>query len=187
MGMFDTIRAILPCPVCGSTAEREIQTKRGPCVLLNFEVGDTIEPFFHGDYWMQERWYCEDCQGNVPEGKRWDNPHDVFIHCLNGLIIEIVSSKPPYGKLPDWNLIHQLSRDRLRYREALCRIKNTIEGFRRRQASEEQPRPALLDFGPKTVDELLERIVEQAESAEEDALGLDITPSPGQESRVKPG
>lgn len=49
MGMFDTIRATLSCPVCGSTAEREIQTKRGPCLLLNLEVGDTIEPFFHGD------------------------------------------------------------------------------------------------------------------------------------------
>ena len=45
MGLFDTIRAELPCPVCGSTKEREIQTKQGPCAMLNFEVGDTIEPF----------------------------------------------------------------------------------------------------------------------------------------------
>jgi hypothetical protein len=97
MGMFDTIRAILSCPVCGSAAEREIQTKQGPCVLLNLEVGDTIEPFFHGDYWMREQWYCKKCQRTTPEDKRWDNPNDVFIHCLNGLIVEIASSKPSDG------------------------------------------------------------------------------------------
>jgi hypothetical protein len=166
MGMFDTIRAVLSCSVCGSASEREIQTKQGPCVLLNLEVGDTIEPFFHGDYWMREQWYCKECQRNTPENKRWDNPNDVFIHCLNGLIVEITTSRPPEGRLPDWNLIHRLSRDRLRYREALSRIKNTVEGFRRRQEAEGKPRPALLNFGPKTVDELLDKIVEQAESAE---------------------
>ena len=74
MGMFDTIRATLLCPVCGSTGQREIQTKQGPCHLLNLELGDTIEPFLYGAYWMEERWYCEDCQkkllkrnaGNIP-------------------------------------------------------------------------------------------------------------------------
>lgn len=166
MGMFDTIRGILSCPVCGSTAEREIQTKQGPCLLLNLEIGVTIEPFFYGDYWMRERWYCKECQRKMPEDRRWDNPHDAFIHCLNGLIVEIASSRPPEGKLPDWNLIHRLSRDRLRYREALSRIKNTVEGFRRRQEAEDKPRPALLDFGPTTVNELLDQIVEQAGSAE---------------------
>jgi len=35
MGLFDTIRATLPCPVCGSAREREIQTKKGPCAMLN--------------------------------------------------------------------------------------------------------------------------------------------------------
>ena len=29
MGMFDSIRASLDCPDCGSSAEREIQTKQG--------------------------------------------------------------------------------------------------------------------------------------------------------------
>ena len=55
MGMFDTIRATLTCQDCGVTAEREIQTKQGPCVLLNLEIGDTIEPFFYGEYWLEER------------------------------------------------------------------------------------------------------------------------------------
>lgn len=166
MGMFDTIGATLSCPDCGSTGRREIQTKQGPCLLLNLEIGDTIEPFFHGDYWMREQWYCKECQRKIPEDKRWDSPHDVFIHCLNGLIVEIASSRPPEGKLPDWNLIHRLSRDRLRYREALSQIKNSISGFRRRQETKSEPRLAFLDFGPKTVDELLDRIIEQAESAE---------------------
>lgn len=166
MGMFDTIRGIVSCPVCGSTAEREIQTKQGPCLLLNFEIGDTIEPFFYGDYWMREQWHCKECQRKTPEEKRWDNPHDVFIHCLNGLIVEVAASNSSEGNLPDWNLIHQISRDRLRYREALSRIKNTVEGFRRRQESEEQLPPALLDFGPKTVDELLDRIIDQVKNTE---------------------
>jgi hypothetical protein len=50
MGLFDSIRATLSCQMCGSSAEREIQTKRGPCLKLNLAVGDTIEPFFYGDY-----------------------------------------------------------------------------------------------------------------------------------------
>jgi hypothetical protein len=62
MGLFDSIRATLSCHVCGSSTEREIQTKAGPCLMLNLEIGDTIEPFFYGDYWMEERWHCEDCQ-----------------------------------------------------------------------------------------------------------------------------
>ena len=45
MGMFGTIRATLSCRVCGSTGKREIQTNEGPCLLLNRELGDTIEPF----------------------------------------------------------------------------------------------------------------------------------------------
>jgi hypothetical protein len=53
-------------------------------------------------------------------------------------------------------LAHRLSRDRRRYREALSRIKNTVQEFRRRQEAEGKPRPALLDFGPKTVGELKE-------------------------------
>jgi len=166
MGMFDTINATLSCPVCGSIGQREIQTKQGPCVLLNLELGDTIEPFFHGDYWIEERWYCDDCQKKTPEDKRWEHSHNVFIHCLNGLIVEVLPNKPPEGKLPDWNLIHQLSRDRLRYREALAGIKNSILGFRHRQETKTEPRLAFLDFGPKTVDELLDRIIDQVESAE---------------------
>jgi hypothetical protein len=54
MGLFDTIRATLSCPVCGSIREREIQTKQGPCAMLTLEMGDTIEPFFYGDYWMED-------------------------------------------------------------------------------------------------------------------------------------
>ena len=166
MGMFDTIRATLSCSVCGSSAPREIQTKQGPCLLLNFEIGDTIEPFFYGDYWLEERWYCDDCQKKVPEDKRWEHCGSVFIHCLNGLIVEIVQSKPPEGKLPDWHLIHQLSRDRLRYREALVGIRNSIEGFRYSLEHKAEQRLAFLDFGPKTIDELLDRIIDQAESAQ---------------------
>jgi hypothetical protein len=64
MGMFDTIRAILRCPVCGSVQERWIQTKKGPCLMLNLEVGDTIEPFFYGDYWLEEEWHCDECERN---------------------------------------------------------------------------------------------------------------------------
>jgi hypothetical protein len=82
------------------------------------------------------------------------------------LIVEITCSRPPDGKLPDWNLIHQLSRDRLRYREALSRIKNSISGFRHRQETKTESRWSFLDIGPKTVDELLDRITEQVESAE---------------------
>ena len=121
MGLFDSIGAPLFCEVCGLSTEREIQTKKGPCLMLDLEVGDTIEPFFYGDYWIKERWYCNDCQQRMPEDERWKHFQPAFIHCLNGLIVEVTSTKPPEEKMPDWSLVHELSRDRLRYREALSR------------------------------------------------------------------
>jgi len=86
MGLFDTIRATLPCPVCGSINEREIQTKKGPCALFDLEVGDTLEPFFYGDYWLEEDWDCDDCRERTQAETRW---HKSFIHCINGLIVEV--------------------------------------------------------------------------------------------------
>jgi len=165
MGMFDTIRATLTCQGCGGSAEREIQTKQGPCVLLNLEIGDTIEPFFYGDYWMEERWYCDDCQKRMPEKKRWEHHQTAFIHCINGLIVEVTTTKPAEGKIPDWDLVHQLSRDRLCYRQALAGIRNSILGFRDRQKRKNHKRSRLFDIGPKTVDELLDAIIDRVENA----------------------
>lgn len=174
MGLFDSITATLPCYVCGSSTEREIQTKKGPCLMLNLEVGDTIEPFFYGDYWIEERWYCADCQQRMPEDERWQHSQTAFIHCINGLIVEVTSIKPPEGKMPDWPLVHQLSRDRLRYREALSRIRNSILGFRRREQTLGGKRSALFDIGPKTVDPLLDKIVDDVERAE-GGIGIPLT------------
>lgn len=174
MGLYDSIWATLPCPACGSIKEREIQTKEGPCLMLHLEVGDTIEPFFYGDYWIEEGWHCEDCQERMPEEEQWQHRHKVFIHCINGLIVEVTPGKPSEGNLPDWNLIHTLSRDRLRFRRTLRRIRNSIVGFRKRMESGEKARrPSLLDIGPKTVEELLDNIVDDIERAEKgEPLGL---------------
>ncbi|MBI4526875.1 MAG: hypothetical protein HY695_24020 [Deltaproteobacteria bacterium] len=92
MGLFDSIYAALACPVCRSVKEREIQTKKGPCLMLRLEVGDTIEPFFYGDYWIEEEWDCDDCRKKMPEESQW---HKAFIHCINGLIVEVTPEKPP--------------------------------------------------------------------------------------------
>ena len=166
MGLFDSIRATLACHVCGSSTEREIQTKKGPWFMLNLKVGDTIEPFFYGDYWIEEGWYCENCQQRMPEDERWQHPQTAFIHCVNGLIVEVTSIKPPERKMPDWPFIHQLSRDRLRYREALSRIRNSVLGFRRREERKAEKQSSLIDIGPKTVDELLDEIVDAVERAQ---------------------
>jgi len=163
MGLFDTIRATLPCPVCGSTKERAIQTKQGPCAMLNLEIGDTIEPFFYGDYWMEEEWDCEDCREQTPEENRW---HKAFIHCINGLIVEVTPENPPHGKLPDWDVIHKLSRDRHRFRVTLTGIKNSILDFRDKMKAGEEGRSRLFDIGPKTIEELLSQIVDDVERAE---------------------
>ena len=166
MGLYDSIWATLSCPDCSSMKEREIQTKQGPCLMLDFEVGDTIEPFFHGDYWIEEDWHCDVCQEQVSDEERWQHPHQVFIHCINGLIVEVTPEKPPQGKLPDWDLIHKLSRDRHSFRRTLRGIKNSIFAFRDRMEAGETKRHPLLDMGPKTVDELLDKIVDDVERAE---------------------
>jgi hypothetical protein len=163
MGLFDTIMTTLSCPMCGSIKEREIQTKQGPCAMLNFEVGDTIEPFFYGDFWMEEEWDCEDCREQTPEENRW---HKAFIHCINGLIVGVTPEKPPQGKLPDWDLIHKLSRDRHRFRQTLRSIRNSVLGFREKTAAGEKNRHPLLDIGPKIIDELLDQIVDDVERTE---------------------
>ena len=124
--------------------------------MLDLKVGDTIEPFFYGDYWIEEGWYCEN----------WQHSQTAFIHCINGLIVEVTSIKPPEGKMPDWPLIHQLSRDRLRYREALSRIRNSVLGFRRREEKKAEKQSSLIDIGPKTVNELLDEIVDAVERAQ---------------------
>lgn len=166
MGLYDSIWATLSCPDCGSMKEHEIQTKQGPCLMLDFEVGDTIEPFFHGDYWIEEDWHCDVCQEQMPDEEHWQHPHQVFIHCINGLIVEVTPEKPPQGKLPDWDLIHKLSRDRHSFRRTLRGIKNSILVFRDRMEAGETKRHPLLDMGPKTVDELLDKIVDDVARAE---------------------
>jgi hypothetical protein len=163
MGLFDTIWATLPCPVCGSARERGVQTKQGPCAMLNLEIGDTIEPFFYGDYWMEEAWDCQDCRKQRPEENQW---HKAFIHCLNGLIIEVTPEKPPQGELPDWDLVHKLSRDRQRYRQTLRAIRGSVLRFKERTEAGEEKRHPFLDIGPKTIDELLSEILNDAERAE---------------------
>ncbi len=163
MGLFDTIRATLRCPVCGSAMERSIQTKQGPRVMLSLEIGDMIEPFFYGDYWMEEEWDCDECRKQTTEEAQW---HKAFIHCLNGLIVEVTPEKPTQGKLPDWELIHKLSRDRQRFRQTLRAIRGSVLRFKERTEAGEEERQPLLDIGPKTTDELLSQIVDDVERAE---------------------
>ncbi|MGH7824115.1 MAG: hypothetical protein ACREQ7_02885 [Candidatus Binatia bacterium] len=163
MGLFDTIQATLTCPVCGSGRERQIQTKKGPCAMLNLEIGDTIEPFFYGDYWLEEEWDCDDCRKQTSDENRW---HKVFIHCINGLIVEVAPERPPLGKLPDWDLVHKLSRERLRYRQALRIVRGSVLRFKERMAEGEAKRQPFLDIGPKTIEELLDDIIEEIGRAE---------------------
>lgn len=137
--------------------EREIQTKRGPCLLETYRLGDTIEPFFFGDYWFEEEWYCVDCLERArekDEDAKFDW-HKVYIRCINGLIVEIASARREEEKLPDWTLIHRISRDRHNYRSLLLRIDNMLKNFKERKEGE--PRFPF-DIGPKTTDELFDRI-----------------------------
>jgi len=159
MGMFDTIMGEIECPDCRQTKEREIQTKRGACLMETYYFGDTIEPFFFGNYWFEEEWYCADCFKKARE--RDENLKmdwiKVYIHCINGLIVAISNVRRDEEKPPDWNLIHRISRDRHNYRSLLLRIDGMISNFKRRKEGEP---PFPFDIGPKTMDELFERIQE---------------------------
>lgn len=159
MGLFDTVRAELKCPDCQVMKEREIQTKRGPCLMQAYYKGDTIEPFYFGDYWFEEEWTCEDCHRRARETDEnaklvW---HKSYIHCINGLIVDVAGEKGEDRKLPDWDLVHTISRDRHNFRSLLLKIDNSIRNFRRRKDDEDHP---LFDFGPKSVDELFDGIQE---------------------------
>jgi len=68
------------------------------------------------------------------------------------LIIEISGERGDDLRLPDWELIHEISRDRHDFRSLLLRIDNQIRGFRRR-IDENTRFP--FDLGPKTADAIL--------------------------------
>jgi hypothetical protein len=160
MGMFDTIIGEIKCPDCEQTKEREIQTKRGSCLMETYALGDTIEPFYFGDYWFEEQWYCVDCHKRAREKDEnakidW---HKVYVHCINGLIVGISNARSEEEKLPNWTLIHKISRDRHNYRNLLSKIDGTIKNFMGRKEGE--PRFPF-DIGPKTTDELFERMQEE--------------------------
>jgi|GEM_PF-3108815 len=180
MGMFDSIIGELECPQCKGVREREIQTKRGPCLMETYYLGDTIEPFYFGDYWFEEEWQCQDCYQRAREKdqdaeREW---HKAYVHCINGLIVEISLSRREDRSLPDWDLIHEISKDRHHYRSLLFKIDGMIKSFRRRkepvEGLEAEPEKTrfLFDFGPKTMDELFDRI-------EEDIAGVLKGESPG--------
>ena len=142
MGMFDTIIGEIECPECRQTKEREIQTKRGPCLMETYHLGDTIEPFFFGDYWFEEEWYCGDCHKRAREKDEnakidW---HKVYVHCINGLIVGISNARGEEEKLPDWTLIHRISRDRHNYRNLL--LKSTVRS--RALEGEKRAKPTFL-------------------------------------------
>jgi hypothetical protein len=159
MGMFDTIIGEMECPECRQTKEREIQTKREPCLMETYHLGDTIEPFFFGDYWFEEEWYCGDCHKRARE--KDENAkidlHKVYVHCINGLIVGISNARGEEEKLPDWTLIHRISRDRHNYRNLLLKIDGKIRNFRGRKEGEAH---FPFDIRPKTADELFKKIQE---------------------------
>jgi len=157
MGMFDTIIGDLECPQCRKTREREIQTHRGPSLMETYYIGDTIEPFYFGNYWFEEEWYCVDCYKRDREKDENVKPHwyKAYVHCINGLIIQVSKARGEEEPLPDWTLIHKISRDRHNYRSTLLRIDDMIQGLTHREEGE-----APFNLGQKTVDEVLERIRE---------------------------
>ena len=171
MGMFDTIIGELECPECKGIREREIQTKSGPGLMETYYIGDTVEPFYFGDYWFEEEWHCQDCYRGAREKDEDAKPdwHKAYVHCINGLIVEISISRTEDRKLPDWDLIHRVSRDRHNYRELLLRIDGMIKNFQSRKVEETR---FPISIGPKTMDELFERI-------QEDITGVMRGESPG--------
>ena len=158
MGMFDTIIGELECPQCKKTGNREIQTHHGPSSLENFYIGDTIEPFYFGDYQFEEEWYCDDCYKAAREKDENAKPdwHKAYIHCINGMIVDVSTIKMEDEVLPDWTLIHKISRERHIYRSALTGIGNIIRSFENWKESEATH---LLYMGPKSNEELIERIL----------------------------
>jgi hypothetical protein len=157
MGMFDTIIGELECPECREVLEREIQTKRGRCLMETYHIGDTIEPFYFGDYWFEEEWYCENCQKKATEkdGNAKRGWHKAYVHCINGLVIGISASGTGVQKLPDWDLIHKISRERKNYRSVLLKIDDRINNF---TSGKEKGTHFLFDTDPKTADELFQSI-----------------------------
>jgi hypothetical protein len=128
--------------------------------METYRLGDTIEPFYFGDYWFEEEWYCADCRKRPRERDEHSKlgGHKVYVHCVNGLIVGISNVRDEEEKLPDWTLIHKISRDRHNYRNLLSKIDGTIRNFKSRKEGE--PRFPF-DLGPKTTDELFERIQEE--------------------------
>ena len=69
--------------------------------------------------------------------------------------MEVSKARGEEEKLPDWTLIHGISRDRHNYRSVLLKIDGLIERYKSRKEGQNS---FPFDIGPKTTDELFEKI-----------------------------
>ena len=73
------------------------------------------------------------------------------------MIVEVSKTKVEDETLPDWTLLHKISRDRHNYRSNLLKIDGMIQSFTHRKGEETH---FLFDKGLKTANQVLEKIRE---------------------------
>lgn len=66
MGLFDSVYLSVPCPACGETRERELQTKDLDCQLRVFRVGDMVFPPTAGEPSLRCVVECVPCAKGAP-------------------------------------------------------------------------------------------------------------------------
>lgn len=107
MGMYDSIYRQLECPVCGLKDTQEIQTKAFDCCLMRYAIGDVIPEAPKGDVWLEEAWMCEKCY-QLKKDKGTITLHPVFVHVVDGLIVEIAYTRPEEGSADNEMLMSAL-------------------------------------------------------------------------------
>lgn len=102
MGLFDSLYAVLKCPVTDRDAEEEIQFKWAEPCVNRYHLGDQLEVGPYGNLWIPQDYACDQCSryekedvGSKVVGMRvvelkW---HNAFIHLNDGRFEEVLTEE----------------------------------------------------------------------------------------------
>lgn len=144
MGIFDTVRALLPCDHCGQTGVREVQFKHPGAFLEVCEIGDFVPDVPVGQVALGGGFGCACGEEETVRfsdraiTRRKSHYNDAWVHFDNGFLTDVTRARPVEPTRADLYLYQRLGRRARTQRSALRRVANLCAA-RRRSVAEGPP------------------------------------------------
>lgn len=128
MGLFDTVLVEMPCPVCHSSAEREVQFKHEACLMDVFHVGDFVPGAPAGQPLLRGGFTCAGPSGEAAGAE----PHhvDCWVHFDRGYLTGVTLEAPERPAPVVWWMLERAGRDAHELRVALEAVRRAVEARR---------------------------------------------------------